>query len=134
MYGTEVVLPVEVMTPTSIYGMMSGEDNQCELAHDVDTMDELRERAKIRMASYQQQIANTYNRHVYVRIFQVGDLVLRKTFQNTMDMTTWKFNDKWEGPYLIDAVVGRGAYRLSTLDGINIPRSWNATHLNKYHV
>lgn len=62
-------------------------------------------------------ITNTYNKHVHVRTFQVGNLVLRKMFQNTMDMTADKFNDTWEGPCLVDAIVGRGAYRLSTMDG-----------------
>lgn len=64
----------------------------------------------------------------------MGDLVLRKTFQNTMDTTAGKFADNWEGPYFIDAVVGHGAYQLSTLYGVQIPRSWNTLHLKKYHM
>lgn len=40
-----------------------------------------------------------------------------------MDIIAGKFTDIWEGPYLIDAVVGRGAYQLSTLDGTQFPRS-----------
>ncbi|XP_074374609.1 uncharacterized protein LOC141715020 [Apium graveolens] len=88
-----------------------------ELSHNKDIVDELREMAKNRVAAYQQRIANVYNKHVHIRIFRVGDMVLRKTFQNTMDVTAEKFDATWKGPYLIDAVVGRGAYRLSTMDG-----------------
>lgn len=86
------------------------------------------------MMSYQQRVGNSYNKHVHVRTFRVGDLVIRKVFQNTMDVTAGKFADTWERPYLIDAVVGRGAYQLSTLDGTQVPRSWNSLHLKYYHM
>ena len=72
------------------------------------------------MESYRQRVANAYNKHVRVKTFNVGDLVLRKVFQNTMDMTTDKFADTCERSYLVDAIVGRGAYQLSTLNGIQI--------------
>ena len=134
VYGTEAVLPTEIMTPTTRYGLQTTDANQEELAHDIDTIDELREIAKIRMESYRQKVANSYNKHVRVKAFSVGDLVLRKVFQNTLDTTAGKFADTWEGPYFIDAVVGRGAYQLSTIDGIQVPRSWNALHLKLYHV
>ena len=120
--------------PTARYGLQTPEDNQDALVHDVDTVDELREMAKARLESYRQRVANSYNKHVRVRSFAVGDMVLRKVFQNTMDSTAGKFADTWEGPYLIDAVVGRGAYQLSTMDGSQVPRSWNAFHLRAYHV
>nr|XP_017245120.1 PREDICTED: uncharacterized protein LOC108216789 [Daucus carota subsp. sativus] len=134
VYGTEAVIPTEVMMPTARYGLLSQEANATELIHDLDTVDELREMTKIRLAAYQQQVAKSYNKHVHVRAFKVGDMVLRKTFQNTTDPTAGKFADTWEGPYLIDAIVGQGAYRLSTLGGEQIPRSWNALHLKSYHV
>ncbi|XP_017239352.2 uncharacterized protein LOC108212130 [Daucus carota subsp. sativus] len=134
VYGAEAVLPTEVLTPTARYGLLNEETNQDELTADIDTVDELRQMAKLRMATYQQKIARNYNKHVHLRMFRVGDMVLRKTFQNTTDPTAGKFADTWEGPYLVDAVVGKGAYRLSTLDGTPVPRSWNATHLKFYHV
>ncbi|XP_074337704.1 uncharacterized protein LOC141674905 [Apium graveolens] len=116
------------------YGLLKNDVNNAELSHDKDTVDELREMAKIRVVAYQQRVANVYNKHVHVRIFHVGDMVLRKTFQNMMDMTEGKFADTWEGPYFIDDIVGCGAYRLSSMDGTQIPRAWNASHLKLYHV
>lgn len=96
--------------PTARFGLLTHETNEHELAHNVNTVDKLREMAKIRMTSYQQRIANTYNKHVHIMTFRVDDLVLRKTFQNTIDLTAGKFFDTWERPYLLDTVVGRGAY------------------------
>ncbi|XP_074327906.1 uncharacterized protein LOC141665804 [Apium graveolens] len=128
------MLPIEVMIPTARYGLLISDVNNTELSHDKDTVDELREMTKIQIAFYQQRVANIYNKHVHIRIFRVGDMVLRKTFQNTMNLTTGKFADTWESPYFIDVVVGRGTYLLSSMDGTQLPRAWNALHLKLYHV
>lgn len=130
----EAILPTEIATPIPRDGLLTTATNNSEIAHDLDTVDESRELAKIIMASYQQKMSNSYNKNVYIRTFAVRDLVLRKVFQNTMDMNGGNFATTWERPYLIDSIVGRGAYRLFTLDGIQVPRSWNSWHLKKYHM
>ena len=122
------------MTPIARYILTTSESNKEQLVHDLDTIDKLRYMAKIRMASYQQGVSNSYNKNVHKRQFQEGDIVLRKVFPNTVDVNDRKFVDTWEGPYLIDAIVGRGAYKLSTLDGSQVSRSWNAHHLKTYHM
>ncbi|XP_074327410.1 uncharacterized protein LOC141665330 [Apium graveolens] len=134
VYGTEAVLRTEVMMPTARYRLLTTDMNNTELAHKKDIIDELQEMVKIRLVSYQQRVANTFNKYVHVRAFHVGDLVLRKTFQNTVDLTAGIFADNWEGPYFIDAVIGRGAYQLLSMDDIPLPRSWNALHLKLYHM
>ena len=132
VFGTEAVIPAEVVIPTARYGLATPNDNANNLCLDLDTADELRDIAKIRMASYQQQVAKSYNKNVRIRKFQVGDLVLRKVFQNTKELNAGKLGAKWEGPYLVVEDAGKGAYRLSTLDGKEVPRAWNAIHLKAY--
>lgn len=85
------------------------------------------------MAAQQQIVARSFNKNVKAKVFKVGDWVLRKVFQNTQEVNAGKLGISWEGPYLIDQVVGKGAYRLTTKDGKAIPRSWNASHLKLYH-
>ena len=34
-------------------------------------------------------------------MFQPGDLVLRKVFENTADPSVEKFQPNWEGPYIV---------------------------------
>ncbi|XP_074351989.1 uncharacterized protein LOC141691147 [Apium graveolens] len=51
VYGTEAVLPTEVLTPTARYGLATYESNHVEMAHDLDTLDESRDMAKLRLAS-----------------------------------------------------------------------------------
>ncbi|XP_074271071.1 uncharacterized protein LOC141594993 [Silene latifolia] len=85
VFGAEAVIPSEVRVPTHRYGCITEDRNQVEMASSMDTIDELRTSAQIRMASYRQTVARSYNKNVKVRTLQVGDLVLRKIFQNTMN-------------------------------------------------
>ncbi|GAA0145333.1 hypothetical protein LIER_05554 [Lithospermum erythrorhizon] len=45
-----------------------------------------------------------------------------------------KLESPWEGPYLVRRIVGPVTYELETLEGRQVPRSWNACHLSKYYV
>ena len=90
---------------------------------------ELCEATTVCMASYQQRTTNLYNRRVRQHAYQAGDLVLRRVFENTID----KFQPNWEGPYTIVRVGPAGSYALDKLDGMPVPRMWNATHLKRYY-
>ncbi|XP_074293028.1 uncharacterized protein LOC141619919 [Silene latifolia] len=107
-YGAEVVIPSEVMVPTHRYGCQTAEQNKVEMARSLDTVDELRESAYIRMASYKQSVARTYNKNVKIKTLEVGDLVLRRVFENTKNHKAGKFAYKWEGPYQVESIVKNG--------------------------
>ena len=113
--------------------MLTSDQNQTGLVHDLDTINERRDLARKRLAAYQQQVAKSYNKNVRIKAFSVGDWVLRKVFPNTQQLNAWKMAPMWEGPYIIDKVVGQGAYRLKQQDGKAVPRSWNVVHLKLYH-
>ena len=134
VFGAEAVIPTEMVIPTARITHQNPEDNTRSLLEDLDAVEELRDLAKIRMASYQQKISRAYNKNIRVRRFQEGDLVLRKAFQNTTNPADGKLAPKWEGPYLIDSDAGKGAYNLSTLEGDLLPRAWNAIHLKRYFI
>ena len=70
-----------------------------------------------------------YKTNVVPRRFQVEDLILRKAQLIQIDN---KLAPKWTGPYRVKEVLGKGAYKLETLDGKEIPRTWNATNLRFY--
>ena len=67
------------------------------------------------------------------KIFQVGDYVLGRVFQYTQEINAGKLSIKWEGPYQISQVIGKGDYRLQTLDDKEVLQSWNVTHLKRYY-
>ena len=133
VYGCEAVLPVEVSLPTARYGLTTEESSISNLLHHLDTVDELRDEASIRLAAYKQGVARSYNKRVNSRAFQVGDWVLRKVFQNTQELNAGNLGANWEGPYQITKIVGQGAYELESHDGKTVPRSWNAMNLKLYH-
>ncbi|XP_076946211.1 uncharacterized protein LOC143617582 [Bidens hawaiensis] len=108
--GTEAMIPTEMVIPTARSCLQNRETNNQDLANDLDTIDELRDSVRICMVAYQQRITKSYNKNVRVRRFQVGDLGLRKAFQNTTDPKDGKLAPNWEGPYKIEAEAGKGAY------------------------
>jgi len=46
--------------------------------------------------------------------------------------TQGKLAPNWECPFKIVENLQNGAYRLETLDGKAIPRTWNTSHLKFY--
>ena len=131
-YGMEAIIPTEIGMPT--IRKNTPEQGSIELMiKELDTVDELRESASIRIASYQHRLERSYNKRVKPCAFQPGDLVLRRVFENTTNPTVGKFQPNWEGPYLITRAGESGAYALDKLDGTPVPRMWNATHLKRYY-
>ena len=66
--------------------MWLDEDSNRELLnHNLDAIDELRDKAHLRTAFDQQKVAQHYNKNIRVRTFKIGDWVLRRVFQNTKD-------------------------------------------------
>ena len=128
----KAIIPIKIGMSTlriEVPGMANTE----AISKDLDMVDELREAAAIHITSYQQRMENLYNKHIKPRAFRVGDLVLRKVFENTVDPTTGKCQPNWEGPYVIVRVEPAGSYALNKLDGAPVPRMWNAMHLKMYY-
>ena len=131
-YGMEAVIPTEIGLPT-IRTATPESENAESVVRELDTSNELREAAAIRVASYQRRLANSYNKRVKPRVFHLGDLVLRKVFKNTADPTTGKFQPNWEGPYVVTRPGEFESYAIDKTDGTPVPRMWNAMHLKRYH-
>ncbi|KAD5508946.1 hypothetical protein E3N88_16649 [Mikania micrantha] len=134
VFGSKAVLPTEMIIPTIRTSLQTIESNNKVLSQDIDTIDETRDIAKIRMATYQQKMAKSYNKNIRIRRFQIRDLVLRKAFQNTTNPTDGKLAPKWEEPYKIEYEAEKGAYKLTTMEGEPLSREWNAIHLKTYFI
>ena len=86
----DTIILTEIGMPT-IRSDVPEQENAELVLKDLDTVDELRESAVVRIASYQRRLANSYNKQVKRRMFQLGDLVLRKEFENSTDPAVGKF-------------------------------------------
>ncbi|XP_075654844.1 uncharacterized protein LOC142625014 [Castanea sativa] len=125
-YGIEVVIPLELGFPTLKSEQYSDEGNQHMLLDNLDTIEERREVASVKMGSYQQKLKQTYDKGVRPRPLVPGDLVLRKVVGTAKNPVWGKLRPNWEGLYRITSVAGIGAYYLEDLDEKAVRRPWNA--------
>ena len=126
----EAIVPTEItmaMLPTDL----PEQSNVETVIKDLDMEDELREATTVRIESYHSRIANLYNKHVKFRMFQQGDLVLRKVFVNTADSLAKKFQPNREASYIVTRAGESGSYALDKLDGTPVLGMWNVMHLKK---
>ncbi|GFZ05223.1 hypothetical protein Acr_17g0007950 [Actinidia rufa] len=109
------------------------ESNEAELRLNLDLLEEKREKAEIRQASYKFQVAKYYNQRVRHRSFLPGDLVLRRVTLSTKEPNAGKLGPTWEGPYKVIKVSRPGTYWLEDPNGKALLHPWNAEHLKKYY-
>ncbi|KAF7810690.1 Pol polyprotein [Senna tora] len=128
-FGHEAVIPVEIGAPYDRKLTYEPSSNREALAVDLDLLPEKTEMAAIRIAAYKQKIARYRNKRVRKQSLEAGDLVLRRTDRPNLG----KLRETWEGPYKVRACIPGGAYKLETIDGKELPRSWNIAKLRNYH-
>ena len=76
-YGIEIVIPMEIDLLSDRVRNFYEATNSDRLRTDLDLLDEVREQAHVRMATYKQRIVRYYNIWVKSKSFQKGDLILR---------------------------------------------------------
>ena len=100
------------------------------LEDDKDALDEARDIALSRTATYQRSLWNYYGRRLWARSFVAGDLVLR-----LKQKKVHKLASPWEGPYMVTEALDNGAYRLKnpkTGEACHSP--WNAAQLRRFYA
>ena len=95
----------------------------------LDLLDEVREEARIKVEVVKRRVEHQYNSKVKPRQFQVADLVMQKAHPYELEN---KLSPNWTGPFRVTAARGNGSYKLETLEGGPIPRTWNAANLKFY--
>ena len=104
VYGSDAMIVVEILENLPRFQNFVAEESNEERNVNLDLLDE-------------------------VRVFQVDDLVIRKAHPYQLEN---KLSPKWTDPFRVTEALGKGAYRLETLEGGAIPRTWNATNLKFY--
>ena len=131
VYGAEAVMPTELRHGSPRVQKFAGSEQQERRFDDVNFLEEIRCRALVRSARYQQGLRRFHSRRVRPRELQAGDLVLRRILDAAGRN---KLSPKWEGPFRVVQVYRPGAFHLETEDGKSVPNSWNVEHLRKYHL
>ena len=129
VYGTDAMIPVEILESSPRFLNFIAEESNEEQKVNLDLLDEVREEPRVSAEAVKRRVERRHNSKVRLRRFQEGDLVMRKAHQNEMEN---KLSPKWTGPYRVVEALENGAYRLETLEGGAIPKTWNAIHLKFY--
>ena len=127
------MIPVEVKegSPRTIH--YSEEANSQLQREELDLLPEIRERARIREEALKRRMALRYNRKVVQQSFANNDLILIRNDIGTSRSGEGKLAANWKGPYQVTKVLGKGYYRVSELEGRELPRSWHACNLRRYY-
>ncbi|XP_022021311.1 uncharacterized protein LOC110921323 [Helianthus annuus] len=133
VYGSEAVIPAEIGLPSPCMLAMEKQSNEQERRMDLDLLEERRENAAITEARYKSKLEKYYNARVRVCTFVPGDFVLRDNEASNAEKPG-KLAPRWEGPYVINEVLGKGAYTLKRIDGTLVPRTWNAQQLRRCYI
>ncbi|KAI5318525.1 hypothetical protein L3X38_038233 [Prunus dulcis] len=67
-YGTEAVIPIEIRLPTVRTLVVESNDNEQQLAYNLDMLEKQREASALRLANYQNQAANYFNKRFYLSV------------------------------------------------------------------
>ncbi|GAV73043.1 hypothetical protein CFOL_v3_16530 [Cephalotus follicularis] len=81
----------------------------------LDLVEELSDKAAIKVATYQQRVSRYYNKRVNPRPLREGDLVLRNSAIADPTDTRGKLATNWEGPYKVKRVLRPRTFKLETL-------------------
>ena len=75
---------------------------------------------------------SSYEKHVHPRTFHEGDLVL--AYDQAHDKTgKGKFESMWQGPYIVQTCLGKGAYILADSEGHPFSNPRNGLYLKHFY-
>jgi len=120
MYGSEAVLPLEVIIHTHRVAAFQATLNNQALQEALDLLLLVRGDAYLCKEVAKDRMARFYNCKVKERPLAIGDLVVRKKEPIGKGAIKVKLTPNWEGPYLIREEVRPGTFRLQTLQGTNV--------------
>ncbi|GJV51625.1 reverse transcriptase domain-containing protein [Tanacetum coccineum] len=132
-YGTEAVIPAEIEMPTYRTAVVNVMHNDEELRLNLDLLEERHERAAICEAKAKLNMTKYYNARVRGVTFRPRDFPYRSN-DASHAVDGGKLGPKWEGPYKVMEALGDGAYKLRSIDGAVLPRTWNIVNLKKCHL
>jgi len=102
----------------------------------LERLDEKRIRAIEHQKVYHAKLKRAFAKKIEIKEFKIGDLFLKENINKTKlnEESKGKFKPNWLGPYVVVDAIGLGAYKLSTLDGKEEPKTFNAIHLKHFYA
>ena len=136
VYGMEAVLLIEVQIPSLRIMKDAGlsEDDWIQTRLDqLNLINKKRLTAICHGQTYQKRMIKVFNKKIKPRVYQVGDLVIKRIILPQSD-PRGKWTPTYEGPFVVKCVFSGGAMILTTMDGDDLPHPANADIVKKYYA
>jgi hypothetical protein len=98
----------------------------------LEQLDEQRRDTTLANKAHKQKFKRQYDRSIHPQIFSEGDLVLVYD-QDKDPLGAGKFKPMWFGPFIVNEVLKKGAYRLVDFEGNYLAEPRNGLYLKKYY-
>ncbi|OMO98613.1 reverse transcriptase [Corchorus capsularis] len=136
VYGTEAVVPSELLVPSARLAIDAGLTHDEMRGVELEALEGRRDKAKKNFQVYQRRISRAYDKMLRRRSFEPGDQVLRAADHVMRGAPPpHKFNEKWEGPYIVHEVHNSGYCTLLNPQNNNaLTTPINFHYIKKYHV
>ncbi|KAK8951440.1 hypothetical protein KSP39_PZI003040 [Platanthera zijinensis] len=138
-HGSEAVIPVEFEVESPwVAATRRGdegwqENNGEEQRLSLDLVEELKELASIRQEEVKRRMSKYFDKHIRLKQFQKGDLVLKKVDAAGRGASVGKLPPNWEGPFIIKEVLKSGGYHLQDVDEIPLDRARSGDDLKRFY-
>ena len=123
------MIPVEIQESSPRFQDFMAEESNKERKVNLDLLDEVREEARIKAEALKRRVEYKYYSKLRPWQFQVAHLVMQKAHLYQLEN---KLSPKWTSPFRMTEALGNGTYKLETLEGGTIPRTWNGANLKFY--
>src|SRR6266487_3882841 len=130
-YGREAILPIDEM---EIQENIFEKESILKRIYEAINLTEKQDEARKNIEKSQENQKEKYDKKIKKETeLNIGDKVLLK---DTAKEKQWsgKLAPKWKGPYYIHNKIGKGAYKLRTLDGKVLEASHNVKHIKEYYI
>ncbi|RDY14746.1 pol, partial [Mucuna pruriens] len=135
VYGIEAVLPIEVEIP-SLRVLAEAKLDETEWVQQrldqLNLIEEKRLTALCHGQLYQRRVKKAFDKKVKPRVFQKGDMVLKKVLPNLKDHKG-KWAPNYEGPYVVKQAFSGGALILTNAEGQDLAYPVNADAVRMFY-
>ena len=90
------MIPVEIGIPSLWRETYNQDENHALISYELDLLEEKRDLAALRIASYKRRSERYFNSKVKERRFKEGELMLRKVLPNTKEVNAGVLGPNWK--------------------------------------
>src|SRR5262244_1177557 len=131
----EPVLPYEILIPSlrvQLDQELDVETHRDAILAQLELLDEKRMMAADHAQVYRKRLTRFYEKRVFERKFQKGELVLKRKIIRAAGPRS-KLQENWEGTFVVKQAFSGNAYILVNADGEELSHPWNAVYLKKFY-